>query len=347
MTFIPEGGKDGTVTGNVVPPVTVTDLPTTTATIATLLAPKGYTSAHFGKWHAGNTDPAAYGFALSDGPTANRGPANVDYPNPYEAYAMTERAIAFITQQAKSGTPFYLQVSHYNSRNELDASDSSIALATERLNGQRADVIGHAAALMDIDISVGQLLQSLEQLGLANTTYVVFSSDHGFQGANANLPLTQGKGTIWEGGIRVPLFVRGPGIEAGTLSTVRASGVDLVPTLAQLASIGSLPEGLEGGSLVDVWMHGGSGTVTRPLEEFVVHFPHYDKDPIGPSSAILLGDYKMIRVYEDSSLRLFDLSRDYAEQIDLALTLPEKATELDQRLTAYLSAIGAQLPGHL
>ncbi len=65
---------------------------------------------------------------------------------------------------------------------------------------------------------------------------------------------------------------------------------------------------------MDVWTHAGTGTVTRSREEFVVHDPHYDKDPIGPSSAILLGNYKLIRAYEDGSLRLFDLPGDMGKR---------------------------------
>ena len=194
---------------------------------------------------------------------------------------------------------------------------------------------------------MGQILAALDQLGIADRTYVFFSSDHGSQGSSGNLPLTQGKGTIWEGGIRVPLFVRGPGIKAGSVSRVRATGVDIVPTLTQLAGVSALPSQLEGGSLMDVWTHAGTGTVTRSREEFVVHYPHYDKDPIGPSSAILLGNYKLIRAYEDSSLRLFDLPADIGEASDLATSMPDKATELDQQMTNYLTTIGAQMPGHL
>lgn len=227
MTFIPEGNKDGAPTGNVVPPTTVTDLPTATPTIATMLAAQGYASAHLGKWHAVQTDPAANGFVLSDGPTANGGPDNVAHPNPTEAYGMTQRAIAFMTAQTQAGKPFYLQVSHYNAHVALDATAESNAAESARLAGQSADVIGHGAALRDVDITVGQILAALNQLGIAERTYIFFSSDHGSQGSNGYMPLTQGKGTIWEGGIRVPLFVRGPGIKAGSVSRVRATGLTL------------------------------------------------------------------------------------------------------------------------
>ena len=143
----------------------------------------------------------------------------------------------------------------------------------------------------------------------------------------------------------MPFIVVGPGIKAGACSHVRVSATDLFPTLAELAGIKEpLPKGLEGGSFVPLLMNGGTGTVKRPREEFVVHFPHYDKDQIGPASALILGNYKLIRAYEGGALYLFDLSKDMGERNDLAKQMPQKAAELDQRLTDYLKAVNAQLP---
>jgi len=90
--------------------------------------------------------------------------------------------------------------------------------------------------------------------------------------------------------------------------------------------------------------NGGDGVVKRPREEFVVHFPHYDRDEQGPASAILLGDYKLIRVYDTGKRWLFDLSKDISERNDLAEQMPGKVAELDGRLTAYLAAVNAQIP---
>jgi arylsulfatase A len=112
-----------------------------------------------------------------------------------------------------------------------------------------------------------------------------------------------------------------------------------------LARVGEpLPKGVEGGSLVPVLTHAGAGTVKRPREEFVVHFPHYDKDAIGPASAIYLDDFKLIRVYETGALELFDIVQDPGERRDLARELPDKVRELNQRLSDYLTAVNAQMP---
>jgi len=95
---------------------------------------------------------------------------------------------------------------------------------------------------------------------------------------------------------------------------------------------------------VSLLTSGGSGTVQRLREEYVVHFPHYDKDALGPASAILLGDYKLIRVYETGQRLLFDLAQDPGERRDLASQLPDKVRDLDARLTTYLQTVNAQLP---
>jgi len=173
---------------------------------------------------------------------------------------------------------------------------------------------------------------------------VIYTADHGAQGRNANEPLTNGKGTVWEGGIRVPLIVRGPGIKPGACTHIQATTVDLFPTIAALARVKEpLPKNLEGGSLGPVLGGAPNATVKRPRDEFVVHFPHYDKDEQGPASAILLGGYKLIHVYETGALQLYDLTKDAAEQHDLSKTLPKEAATLDQRLADYLKAVNAQM----
>lgn len=200
-----------------------------------------------------------------------------------------------------------------------------------------------AAADLDLDIALGMLLKKLDELGIANSTYVIFTTDHGTPGRNP--PLAGGKGTVSEGGLRVPFIIRGPGIPAGVCSHVRAIGEDLFPTIAALAQVTApLPVGVEGGSLVPAFHDPLDGVVRRPREEFVVHFPHYDKDPSGPASAIYLGNFKLIRVYETGAVKLFDLAKDPGERHNLAAELPQKASELNQRLTDYLLAVNAQMP---
>ena len=321
-------------------PEALLELPPRETTVAELLAGAGYVSAHFGKWHVGGIDPSGHGFAESDGATRNGGPDNVQHPNPTEAYGITERAVDFMERQAAAGKPFYLQISHYGGRSAADALEATNEKARGWGIGRSA---GAAAVIFDMDTALGAILDKIDELGIAGDTYVFYTTDHGTGGA-ANGPLAQGKGSVWEGGLRVPFLIRGPGIAPGSVSRTAATGADLVPTLAELAGIDGLPDGLEGGSLTEVLKNGGNGRVERPLRELVFHFPHYDFDPLGPASAIVAGEFKLIRFYESGERLLFDLSKDLGEKRNLAAAMPAKAAELDTRLSAYLQSVGAKLP---
>jgi arylsulfatase A-like enzyme len=350
MTFVGEGkgGRESSFseTGSkLIPADASTELPESEVTIASLLKRAGYTTAHFGKWHVGRISPAQHGFDESDGATNNGGPDNVENPNPKEAFGMTERGMDFMARQVKAGKPFYLQISHYAGRGVLGARPGTYAAVRQRAKSERDTRLAESAAVTeDMDATIGMLLAKLDELGIADRTYVIYTADHGAQGRNANGPLTNGKGTVWEGGIRVPLIVRGPGIKAGSCTHIQATTVDLFPTVAAIARVSEpLPKNLEGGSLAPLLGSMPGATVKRSREELVVHFPHYDRDEQGPASAILLGNYKLIHLYETSALLLYDLARDAAEQHDLSQMMPQVTTTLDQRLIGYLKAVNAQV----
>jgi len=181
-------------------------------------------------------------------------------------------------------------------------------------------------------------------LKLADSTFVLYMSDNGAGGGKRG-GLRGGKGGVWEGGIRVPLIVRGPGVAANSWCHTRVVGYDLLPTFCAWAGIApnKLPRQIEGGSLVNLIGHQGKGEVKRPREELVFHFPHYQSED-GPQSAIMLGDLKLIKFYETNSVSLFNLANDLGERNDLAAKMPEQAKQLQQRLEQDLVAINAQLP---
>jgi len=338
MTFVGEGKADnrGAANGKVIPPDCSIELPTGETTIAEFLKANGYATAHFGKWHVGRADPSLHGFDESDGPTNNGGPENVPNPHPKQLFGMTERGIDFMSRQVKAGKPFYLQMSHYAFRHAEGGRHESA-------KPEEPAQLDPAQAEADLDIAFGMILKKIADLGIADNTYVIFTTDHGSPGRNP--PLAGGKGTVSEGGLRVPFIIRGPGIEAGTCSHVRAEDEDISPTIAALAGITKpLPAGIEGGSLAAVLHDAGKGVVNRPREEFVVHFPHYDKDPAGPASAILLGDFKLVRTYETGARHLYNIAQDPGERRDLASEMPDKTKDLDRRLTAYLESVHAQMP---
>ena len=347
MTFVGESKKEGAVNpgDKVIPPQTTSQLPDGIETIGTLLKNAGYATAHFGKWHVGRTDPKANGFDENDGPNSNGGPENVDEPNPKQCYATAKLGMDFMTRQVAARKPFYLQISHYPGKQPESATPEMIEAVKKRLNNRLdSQRIGMAAGNEEIDKTIGLVLAKLKELGAMENTYILYTADHGAQGRNANGALTNGKGTVWEGGLRVPFLIAGPGIKAGQFSHVRASTVDVLPTILDLAGIKEIPQGVEGVSLVDVLKKDPNTPPKRAHDELVIHFPHYDKGEIGPASAILFQNWKMIRVFETEQRHLFDLSQDIGEQNDLAAAKPEIVQALDNRMMDYLRAISAGMP---
>ncbi len=325
-------------------PRPVLELPESETTIAELLKSAGYATAHFGKWHVGRVNPTRHGFEENDGANNNGGPENADHPNPKQLYLTTERGLDFVSRQVKAGKPFLLQISQYNSQSAEDAKSETVEAVRRRLNGNNDRQVGAAAGAADLDINLGLLLAKLDELGIAGNTYVIYTTDHGSPG-RANAPLNNGKGSLLEGGIRVPFLIRGPGVKAGVCSHARVTSIDLLPTIAELANLKTpLPASVEGGSLATLLRGDGKAAVKRPREELVFHFPHYDQDNDGPASVVLLGNLKAYKSYESGELRLFDLSKDLGERTDLAKQMPDKAAELERRLSEYLKSVNAQMP---
>lgn len=352
MTFVNMGGNtkqdgDGEVVGDnfkLQSPRPTIELPQSEITIGEVLKNSGYTTAHFGKWHVGRSNPSSHGFDESDGATNNGGPENVRNPNPKEAYGMTERGINFMSKQVKANKPFYLQLSHYAGRREEDALPETYAAALKRVNGDER-IAGEAAVFEDMDKTIGMLLKKIDELGIADNTYVLYTADHGAAGQRANEPLRGGKGTLWEGGIRVPFIVRGPGIKPNTFSKTRVMAFDILPTFAELAGVEKpLPNDIEGGSFAKVLLGGGTSEVKRKREELVFHFPHYDNGNDGPATAIMQGNLVAIKTYETGKLDLYDIVKDISERKDLSNQMPEKAVELEKKMNAYLTEINAQMP---
>lgn len=345
MTFVGEGrGDDGARVGTrLLPPPTTMELALSEQTIAELLRGAGYRTAHFGKWHLGRVDPSRHGFDESTGPTSNGGPENSANPNPKQAYAIAERGVGFIRKSVAAGKPFYLEVAQYAGRTVLDARPETVASVEARVGARDRMNLGTMAVAEDADNTYGQLLKVLEDTGAWTNTFVIYTTDHGAPGRNP--PLSGGKGMVGEGGLRVPLLIRGPGVPAGSIARQRATTVDLFPTIAELAGVATGGvQMLEGGSLVPVLRGGGAGEVRRGREDWVVHFPHYDKDPLGPASALYLGQHKLVRLWETGERRLYDLGEDPGEMTDLAPRMPERVAELDRRLSEYLASVRAGLP---
>jgi arylsulfatase A len=336
MTFI--AVRDADNSRRLIEPSPVLELPESEMTIAELLKGAGYATAHFGKWHVGRANPTRHGFDENDGANGSGGPNTT---NPKQVYLTTELGIDFVSRQTKAGKPFLLQISQHGGGSVEDARPETVAAIRQR--GVNDLQLADAAIAEDVDINIGLLLKKLDELGIADNTYVIYTTDHGGYG-RINAPLNNGKGSLLEGGIRVPLIIRGPGVKAGVCSHTRVAGIDLLPTIAELARLKtSLPKSIEGGSLAPALRSSSKAAVKRPREELIFHFPHYDYENDGPASVIFLGHLKAYKRYETGELRLYDLAKDLGEQHDLAKQMPAQAAAMERRMNEYLKAVNAQM----
>jgi len=326
-----------------VPPRIERSISDAETTIAEQLRTAGYATAHYGKWHLSGGGPGRHGFDEHDGDTDNRHAAPFVDPNPVDIFGMTARATAFMEKQSRAGRPFYVQLSHHALHYPENARKATLAACRARTPGRMHKDVERAAITEDLDGGVGQLMEAIDSLGITDNTYVIYMSDNGGGGRSRVRPIRGGKGSVWEGGIRVPLIVRGPRIPANAFCHTPVVGWDLFPTFCELAGITTLPKGLEGGSLARVLTDPDADRVTRSCDEIVWHFPHYQGEE-GPHSAIRLGNFKLIRFYETGAVQLFDLSQDLGEAHDLSLRMPERAADLTQRLDNYLTSVGARMP---
>jgi len=255
--------------------------------------------------------------------------------------------------------PFFLYLPHFGVHGPHDAKPELVAKFA-----QKPGVGGHnnptyAAMIASVDESVGRIVQTLDDLGLAENTVVVFTSDNGGVGgylaegikrANAitdNAPLRSGKGSLYEGGTRVPLIVRWPGkIAPGSECHQPTIHVDFYPTLIEIAGAETPRHVLDGESLVALLQQ-----PARPLQRAAIyqHFPGYLGAPAGmwrttPVTTIQVGDWKLMEFLEDGSLELYNLQEDIGESKNLATAQPDKARELHERMIAWRHEIRAPMP---
>jgi arylsulfatase A len=318
-----------------------------------------YRTAHFGKWDMryDEVTPEEMGYDVSDGYTNNStgGGKQKSYPaaveDPKEIWAITHRGIEFMTEQVKTGNPFYLQLSHYAVHLGIFYRAPTLRQTQGWPRGRKHSTPEFAAMTADMDTGIGLLLDSLESLGLNQTTYIFFLSDNG--GRNTipgqadrteprNAPLRDGKHSFYEGGIRVPFIVAGPGIKQGSVSNVAVTGLDILPTLADLANFQDpLPGALDGGSLKAVLTREGHGKVVRQ-SPFLFFHQAVDRVAL---TALILDNYKLVRTWARNREELFDLSVDIGESTDLSAKMPDKAAQLRTLMDDFLLETNASTQG--
>lgn len=328
-----------------IPPPSRRTMQPSEITLAKRLRASGYATAHFGKWGLKSRGPEAHGYDESDGNTKNRDVKSFKPPNPADIFGITERAIRFMEKMQRAGRPFFAQLSHYAVQYAKYPLPRTVDKYRSRLPGQPEDLILTAAITENLDTSIDQLLRAMDAMDLLDNTYIIYTSDNGGRKKiRWESPLRGGKGSLFEGGIRVPFIVRGPGVKHNTFCDEPVCGYDLFPTIIKLAldEEPSSDQAIDGGDLSHL-LSGATGPVTRSNEGLLFHFPHYYKK-VTPQSALRTGDLKLIKYYEEDRIRLFDIVRDPGETQDLSSTHAALADELHELLIRTLTTMNAALP---
>ena len=310
-----------------------------------------YATAHFGKWHVSAT-PKACGYDVSDGPTGNNDGNPGNQPDdPKRVYEVTKRSIAFMEQKVHAGQPFFLQVSHYADHLTFRSSPQMQKKYEALTPGKKHKSPVFAGMNEDLDAGVGAVLDAIDRLGIQDNTYIVYMADNGFDQNPDQLwgiakrkawPLSYSKGFVFEGGIRVPFIVRGPGIEAGTFSSVPVVGYDLMPTFLEIIkSDFKLPEVTEGGSILPVLKNGGNGEIVHPNDFFIFHYP---MGSWPAQTSLIQGDYKIIKTWAFERIELFNLQTDISEMQDLSKSMPDRTVAMHAVMMDYLAGVDAIMP---
>lgn len=342
-----------------IPIKNTTDLNTAIVTIAEALKPVGYVSACIGKWHLGGAkfSPLAQGFDFS----IDSGDFKKDPNDPKCIYSFTDAAIKFI--ETNKDKPFFLYLSHHAVHTPVEATDKLTAKYQDKPPWHGQSKPKYAAMTEHTDDGVGRLMTKLDELKLTENTIVIFYSDNGGAGEQtSNYPLRGAKGMLYEGGIRVPMVVRWPGIvKAGTSCDVPVNSVDFYPTFLEISGAPApINQVLDGESIVPLLQ----GAKSLKRQAIFWHFPAYlegtkpegARDPYfrtRPASAIRKGDWKLIQYFEQlefgeqpslPELELYNLADDIDEQNNLAKTMPEKTEQLLQELVAWRRSLNAPIP---
>lgn len=346
-------------------------LPLEEHTIAEALSEQGYATAHIGKWHLGDDEkywPQHQGFDVNIGGFGAGSPLGrgaTGYFSPYnnpelsdgpKGEYLTDRlateACNFIDKNKDSGNPFFMDFWLYSVHLPLQAKPEAIEKYRQLVNkdAHQQNAI-YAAMVEHMNDALGTIMKKLKDAGLDDNTIVIFYSDnggiignHGARKITSNYPLRSGKGDVYEGGVRVPLIFRWPGkIKAGAVSHQQAISVDMFPTLLSMAgsSIDKNKNPVIDGVDLKPLLLADKPLKQRPL---YWHYPHYHQEGAKPYSAIRLGDWKLIEVFEEAEPQLYNLKDDIGESHDLHVSNPQKTKELLAMLHKWRKDVGAQMP---
>ncbi|MBI3464715.1 MAG: sulfatase [Planctomycetes bacterium] len=343
-------------------------LPLEETTIAEVFHAAGYATASIGKWHLGGEQyyPEKHGFDLNIAGTFAPQPPSYFAPwkiptlaegsqGEYLTDRLGEEAVQFI--ERSKDRPFFLYLPHFGVHTPIQGRADLVEKYRQKLRLHpelKHRNPEYAAMVESVDHAVGRVRQKLEELKLADRTIIVFTSDNGGRvtvdnssglPTTSNLPLRVGKGSCYEGGTRVPLIVHWPGVtQPGSICDTPVIGADYYPTLLQMAGVNDLPgHQPDGVSLVPLLRQ--TGGLER--DALYWHYPHHQHYQLGgtmPYGAIRAGDFKLIELYDDDRVELYNLRDAVGEQHDLAAQMPDKTRELRARLHDWREKVGAQMP---
>ena len=343
------------------------ELPLETVTLAEKLKSSGYTTWHVGKWHLGENErywPRNQGFDVNSGGHSKGAPGSYHFPyakltpetewtnlnlpgggeqGDYLTDFLTDSALSLIEQSAGSGHPFFLNMCYYTVHTPLEGKpELNDKYGKKREEGDyQQKNIDYASMVQSLDENVGRILAKLDEMDIAENTLVILTSDNGsleWGNFNGSLPLREGKGTHYEGGIRVPYIFRWPGrVPPGVVSDEVIISPDLFPTILEIAGAEIEGSGKSDSiSLVPLFNDPGNRLGRNSV---FWHYPHYHRGE--PVSVIRSGEYKLMEFLEEGICELYNLKTDLGEQVDLVEKEPEKAAEMLELLHKWKNDIGA------
>ena len=346
-------------------PVTNSEfLPDNSVTLPMALQKAGYTTCHIGKWHVGE-DPLTQGIDVNiagNRTGSPRGGHFAPYKNPNlkdgpNGECLTTRlgheAVNYINASSDK-KPFFLYYAPYTVHMPIQASKSLIEKYKKKEKTKAHNNPTYAAMIEAMDNTVGMIMDAIEARGISERTVIVFTSDNGgVYPISKQWPLRAGKGSFYEGGIRVPFIISQKGVfEGGKTYDVSVTQLDLFPTFMEMVGGVDLPQKLDGVSLLPLLTSGN----TKAVEDRAIywHFPAYlengnieSKDTIfrsRPVSVIQQNNWKLIENYEDGSLELYDLIADPSEKTDMSKTEDKRTKSLYKKLNKWKKEVKAALP---
>ncbi|HEX6960435.1 MAG TPA: sulfatase [Lacipirellula sp.] len=352
-------------------------LPLEEVTIAEALKDAGYATFFAGKWHLGGRGflPEQQGYDENQG--GNHAGHPKSYFSPYQNpqlkdgpplehldLRLASEAARFINNRRDQ--PFFVCFCPYEVHTPLQTSDELRkkyeAKARELNNSEPRygregdskvrlvqDHAVYAGMIETMDAAVGRVLAALEEAGVADNTVVFFTSDNGglstAEGSpTSNLPLRAGKGWMYEGGVRVPLVARWPGVtHPGVTCDQYITSTDYYPTILEIAGQPARPDQHVDGKSFATLLKGEN------VDEFdrgpvYWHYPHYGNQGGRPAAAVRDGDWKLIKFFEDDRVELYNLREDLSEQDDRAKDEPERAAAMLAQLQQWQENVNARFP---